>query len=74
MAVAEINVRVCNAKEIAERIARVAVLCAKIGAHCEDIAREMRELARFEDKDATITQNAPATPESIGESPTETVA
>lgn len=68
---AEITLHVTNGNEMAEGFSSIAVLCAKIGALCEDVATEMRAMAKLGDKDAKSTEDAPATPKSIGDAATE---
>lgn len=71
MAVTTISIKVNNADELAERMSAIAVLGAKIGALCEDVAKELRALASIGDKDAERTQDASSTPKSIGDAATE---
>ena len=72
--VREITIRVVNAHDMAERMSAIAVLAAKIGALCEDVAKEMRVLASMGDTNGERTTNASATNESIGTSDTSTSA
>ena len=72
--IGQVNMKVNNANELAERMSAIAVLGAKIGALCEDVAKELRSLASMGGNDADSAENAPATNKSIGTSDTESMA
>lgn len=66
-----VTLKAPGANEFAGRLSAIAVLHAKVGGLYEDIAEEMRALAKMGDIHAGRTDDAPTTAETNGKPATE---